>query len=295
MSPSTAPNPVKQPVIPAEIERYLDVSAKVVSDDLDWNLARKVGLTPEEVFMLTYFCDIEWQTIFYFRDLLKTRASKEGDVLAFLTIWNYEEFYHGQLLAQMLRECGYPLEESRVTKIRASSSLSEALEAFGAAILSKIFAAEFPAVHASWGAVQELTAVHGYEELAKTTKNPVLKTICERIVKQERRHYAWYFNNARERLTKSPRARWLTRALLSRFWSPNGAGVKTELEVARLMSFLFLGPIMESVSKTVDAKIGTLPGMEGISLMRTYLEKAKRILASPDVEPFTPSLVESNR
>ena len=50
---------------------------KVQVDDLDWDLAAKHGLTDDEAFIITYFADIEGQTIVYLRDFLHTRAALE--------------------------------------------------------------------------------------------------------------------------------------------------------------------------------------------------------------------------
>ncbi len=258
-----------------ETDRYLNISAKISVDDIDWNDARNVGTSAEEIFILTYFSDIEGQTIVYLRDLLGTKAALEPEVIGFLSMWNYEEYFHGRVLAQYLKECGHDLERDRTAQVRGSAGFSERVENWGAKALSWIFSEDFPAVHAAWGAVQELTTLRAYEELQKLTPNPVLRTLCERIAKQERRHFAWYFNSARERLERSSGARILTKTLLSNFWSPVGAGVKPHSEVSRLLRTLFAGARADEVAHEIDAKIGTLPGLEGISLMRGFLEKRK--------------------
>ena len=256
-----------------ETDRYLNISQKVSTEDIDWADARRVGASEDEKFILTYFSDIEGQTFNYMRDLMTTKAALEQEFIGFLTMWNYEEYFHGRVLAQFLKECGCDLGKDRIASVRRSASFSEILENVAAKVLSWIYRDEFPAVHAAWGAVQEITTLKGYEELASTTPNPVLKTLCERIAKQERRHFAWYFNSARERLERSPRAQKLTRFLLSRFWSPVGAGVKPDSEVVRLIQTLFQGSRCSKMATEIDAKIGSLPGLTGISLMRAYLEK----------------------
>jgi rubrerythrin len=254
-----------------ETDRYLSVSSQVEIGDLDWKLAREIGITEDEVFLLTYFSDIEAQTIVYMRDLLHTKAALEPDVIGFLTIWNYEEFFHGKVLQKFLEECGHGLAETRTAEVRKQASLSESLQAMAAKILSWIFYSEFPAVYTSWGAVQELTTVNGYEELGRKTKNPVLRTLCERIVKQERRHFAWYFNSARERLSQSRRSQRLTKWLLDHFWTPVGAGVKTNAEVLRVVNLLFRDTAALRLAEEIDSKIATLPGLEGLSLMVKYM------------------------
>jgi hypothetical protein len=254
-----------------DFDRYVSTSSKILVDDLDWSEARRVSLTRDEVFILTYFSDIESQTVFYLRDLLHTKAAKEPEVLGFLTMWNYEEFFHGRALARLLAECGHPLEDERISHVRRRSQVSEVVEALGAKLISKLFRNQFPSVYMSWGATQEITTLRGYEQLGRHTRNPVLREICERIAKQERRHFAWYFNGARARLEQSRLARRLTRTLLERFWSPVGAGVKTKAEVVHMIGLLFPGRSGDAAAEEIDATISRLPGLAGIRLMRPYL------------------------
>jgi hypothetical protein len=259
--------------IAIETDRYLAVSAKLDLSDINWAEGAAAGLTDDEVFILTYFSDIEGQTIVYLRDLLSTKASLEPDVAGFLTMWNYEEFFHGKALAQLLKVCGKDLGASRTSDVRKSARISEMFQAWGASLLSRIYDDEFPAVHMAWGAVQEITTLRGYEELARLTRNPVLKVLCDRIAKQERRHFAWYFNSAKVRLSRSAKAQKLTRRLLSNFWTPVGAGVKSDDEVKRLLSLVFPGERAGSVALDIDAKIGNLPGLDDVRLMRRYVEE----------------------
>jgi len=256
-----------------EFDRYISVSAKIETKDIDWTEAKQVGLTEDEKFVLTYFSDIESQTIRYLRMLLQMKIAFKPDVSAFLTTWNYEEFFHGYELANLLSVCGAPLQEDRVEKVKGRARLNEWLEMLFAPLLSKIFYSQFPAVYLSFGAIQEMTTLRGYERLQKMTSNPALRTLCERIAKQERRHFAWYFNHAKELLEKSPSAQWLTRKLLQFNWVPVGAGVKTPTEVKRLFSILFEGETGRSLVSEVDSKMASLPGLEGIRLMEPYFER----------------------
>lgn len=257
-----------------DIERYLKVSAKIETDDLDWEAARSAGLSEDERFVLTYFSDIESQTIRYLRMLLGMKIAFQPSISAFLTTWSYEEFFHGHALARLLRECGHPLEEDRVERVKRKARLNEWLEVLFGPLLSRLFAREFPAVYMSFGAVQEMTTLRGYERLAESTRNPVLKTLCARIARQERRHFAWYFNSAREQLSSSRLARLLARKILETTWVPVGAGVKTRHEVLRLFNILFPGDRGRALVREIDSKISTLPGLEGLKLLEPYFAKA---------------------
>jgi rubrerythrin len=258
----------------SDIERYISVSAKVDTSDLDWNQAKEAGLTEDERFVLTYFSDVESQTIRYLKMLLQMKIALKPAVAAFLTTWSYEEFFHGYALGRLLAVCGIPLEEDRVEKVSGRARFNEWLEALFAPLLSRIFSNQFPAVYLSFGAIQEMTTLRGYEHLKRYTRNPVLETLCDRIAKQERRHFAWYFNHARELLLESRGARILARKLLEFNWVPVGAGIKSPDEVKRLFSTLFPVESARKLVREIDAKIGTLPGLEGLRLMESYFEKA---------------------
>lgn len=245
-------------------------SEKLELGGLDWDLAAAVGLTEDERYILTYFADIEAQTLVYLRDFLGTRAAFEPEVAGFITMWNYEEFFHGEALGRLLAVCGHPLEERRLASVRLGASARERFEAALARGLSWAFPDAFPVLYMTWGAVQELTTLRGYERIAQTTRNPVLAEICRRIAKQERRHFAWYFNSARERLARSATAREITRRALAWFWTPVGAGVKSPAEVRRLMDVLFPGAVLARVARDIDARIHALPGLDGVPLFAAH-------------------------
>ncbi|MDX2032921.1 MAG: hypothetical protein SF339_19750 [Blastocatellia bacterium] len=258
----------------SEIDRYIAVSAKIDTHDIDWDEAREVGLNEDEQFILTYFSDVEGQTIRYLKTLLQMKIAFKPSVAAFLTTWSYEEFFHGYELGRLLAVCGHPLPEDRLESNFRGSRFNEMLEAALAPLLSRVFSHQFPAVYLSYGAIQEMTTLRGYEHLKHFTRNPALKTLCDRIARQERRHFAWYFNHARELLEQSLGARILARRLLEFNWVPVGAGIKRPDEVKRLFSTIFPTHSARALVREIDAKMGTLPGLEGIRLMEPYFQKA---------------------
>jgi Fatty acid desaturase len=261
----------------SDFERYIAVSARVDTSDINWDEARDAGLTDDEVFVLTYFSDVENQTIRYMKMLLGMRIAFQPDVAAFLATWNYEEFFHGYELARLMQVCGRTVEDRREYNYQRLR-FNELLENLFVPMLSRVFAVEFPAVYLSFGAIQEMTTLRAYEHLHDYTRNPVLQTLCDRIARQERRHFAWYFNHARELLDAHPAARTLTRRLMKFNWAPVGAGFHTPAEVKRLFTTIFY-PIenARTLCREIDGKIGTLPGLEGIQLMEPFFRRAGAI------------------
>ncbi len=256
------------------IERHLTQSGRITFEDLDWNEAQRAGLTDDEAFILTYFSDIESQTIMYMRDILNTKGVLDPEVMSFLTIWNYEEFYHGQALAKLLQACGRSLGRNRIEIVRERALITETLKRLGAMAFSQFFPSDFIALYLTWGALNELTTLRGYEAIETLTANPVLRELCTRIAKQERRHFAWYYNNAEVRLKASPRARKTVRFLLKNVWSPVGAGVKKEGDVIRIYNLLFPGDRGLEIGEEIDSKMNLLPGLAGVHLMSAFAKKA---------------------
>ena len=129
------------------------------------------------------------------------------------------------------------------------------------------------------GASQEILTLRGYEQIVERTRNPVLAELCRRIAKQERRHFAWYYNNASERLARSRVAQRLTREVFERFWSPVGAGVKSQDAVDEICLALFPGDAFAEVALGIDEKLAKLPGFSGFDVVSRF---ARRVADKPE-------------
>lgn len=256
-----------------DIHKHLRVSRKIKTDDLDWALAARVGLTDDEVITLTYFADIEGQTVFYLRELLNTKPARDPETLAFLTVWNYEELFHAHALARLLDACGHALGADRQSEVRVSAQLAAKVEETVQSMIARLFPRTFVALWMAWGASQELLTLRGYEQIARTTHNPVLAELCRRIAKQERRHFAYYFSGARERLEGQRFSQRVVRALFERFWTPVGGGVKSQAQIDAVVAGLFPGDSLIEAMAGIDARLAGLPGMDGFDVGRSYARK----------------------
>src|SRR5207247_7189307 len=132
-------------------------------------------------------------------------------------------------------------------------------------------------------ALTEPSTVTGDGALTRKTGHPVLKDLLGRIIKDERRHYAFYYNSAKEWLSGNERAQKLDRWMLDRLWVPVGQGVKRQEEVDALAMYLFDDEQGEEELLELDAKIGKLPGLADIKLMSRALHAAReRVRRNPD-------------
>ena len=258
------------------VDKFIRHSRRVEVEDLDWAAAARQGLSPEEPFLLSYFRDIEGQTVFYFRELLNTHAARKPDIVAFMTAWNYEEYFHAESLGRMLEVCGHAIADDRRVEVREHVTLAARIENLVQLSLSRLMPEGFLALFMTWGSSQELLTTSCYDRIIETTANPVLKELAQRIAKQERRHFAYYFKSAQNYLERSRAGRTLTRAFYERFWSPVGSGVKTRDEVYRLVDTLFPGYVVDRVMGDISDRIATLPGMEGCSAPRRFAERIWR-------------------
>src|SRR3954468_20828675 len=116
----------------SDIATHVAVSQRVDIEDLDWNLARKVGLTDREVETLQFFADIESQTVYYFLEVSKLQVARDPELLTFLTMWNYEEYFHSHAIIRLMNECGVKVEDpqDRSTKVRAGARFKAKFEDF---------------------------------------------------------------------------------------------------------------------------------------------------------------------
>lgn len=264
----------------SDIAQHIAVSHKVNVDDLDWNTARNVGLTAQEIESLAYFADIESQTVYYFLEVAKLEVARDPELLTFLTMWNYEEYFHSYALTRLLTECGVAVDSAtaRSTKIRASARFKARAEDFAQTMIARLMPQTFVALWMFWGALQECLTTQAYEELARTTSNPVLAELCRRIAKQERRHFAYYYGQARNKLEGNGWAQRFIRWIAQRFYAPVGNGVKTDEQGAQLVAQLFPGDRIFEVMSYIEKRMALLPGMEGLDCCTRWAAKVQPML-----------------
>ncbi|HEY5927224.1 MAG TPA: hypothetical protein VIV11_36305 [Kofleriaceae bacterium] len=264
----------------SDIAQHIAVSDRVEIDDLDWELARKHGLSEREVESLKFFADIESQTVYYFLEVAKLQVARDPELLTFLTMWNYEEYFHSHAITRLMQECGVKIETAteRSTKVRAGARFKAKFEDFAQELIAKTMPKRFVSLWMFWGALQECLTMQAYEEVIRQTKNPVLAEMFRRIAKQERRHFAYYFNQARDRLKDNPQNQRFCRFIAKHFYAPVGSGVKTDAESAELVARLFPNDRIIEVMSYIERRMAQLPGMAGLDACTRWAAKIQPIL-----------------
>jgi hypothetical protein len=273
-----------------DLDRYLRASKRVDLSGVAWDRVGDHPVSEAEARCLAYMMDIETHTVIFLRDLLATPAAFEPDVTAFLSCWVYEELWHGEAFSRFLGEAGYvlPPDGERVwedapypsrsarnswlrRKIGAKGYTSH-LATLGAAALVK----EFVALHMTWGAVNELSTLTGYQRVIAKTQHPVLIDLLTRIIKDERRHFAFYRAQARMRLARSRKARKVTRWALEHLWAPVGTGVRPQHETDFAVAWVFGDEDGRKAAAEMDGTLGELPGLAGMRIARDALTETLR-------------------
>ena len=271
-----------------DLDRYLRASKRVDLSGVEWDLIHRTPLPEAHARCLTYMMDIETHTAIFLRDLLATRAAFDADVTAFLSCWAYEEVWHGEAFSRFLGEAGYklapdhvavaaddpyPSRIARASRIRRALGRKGYISHVGTLLGSAIFK-DFVAIHMTWGAANELTTLTAYHRLIAKTEHPQLVQMLRAIIKDERRHFAFYRSQARMRLAASPTARRITRWAMEHLWAPVGTGVRPQSETDFVVTYLFggdegRGPLLE-----MQATMAELPGLGGTRFLVDAVEEA---------------------
>lgn len=282
-------------VVDFDIDRYMRNSKKVDLSHLDWGDIPNHHLSDGDVMCMHYMMDIESHTVIYLRDLLATRAATDPYITAFLSCWVYEELWHGEAFSDFLRAYGIeepieprlpdgsspmPTRPNRLRRLRTDVGVGNGF-AIVPSMVGSALTRNFIAIHMTWGAINELTTLTGYYQLIRRSSHPVLHQMLRRVIQDERRHFAFYRAQAKARMEGNPAAGRMVRRALQAFWTPVGAGVKTQQETDALALYLMGDGSEEGLeaAQGIDETIGELPGLEGLTLIGDYLEAAARRVA----------------
>jgi rubrerythrin len=287
-----------------DLDKYLRNSKRIDLSEIDWDDIPNHELSDGEVMCMHYMMDIESHTVIYLRDLLATRAALDPQVTAFLSCWVYEELWHGEAFSDFLRAYGIeepieprlpdgrtpmPTRANRLFEIRKNVGVGNGF-AIVPSMLGSAMTKDFIAVHMTWGAINELSTLSGYYQLIRRSDHPVLHQMLRKVIQDERRHFAFYRAQAKARMTGNPSAGRIVRRALKAFWTPVGAGVKSQEEVDAMAMYLMADSEEgRQAAREIDETIAELPGLEGLTLLQDYLDGAiQRAMETPGWAGVTP-------
>ncbi len=255
-----------------DLHRFTHGATRLAYEDLDFDTFASQPLDRATLRCLRYMHDVEYHTACYLRDLLVTPAHADPAVTAFLSVWGYEEFWHGEALAAVLAAHGEPHGAERVETVRSGLGWRDRLRPIAMAVGGWCAGEEIVALQMAWGALNEATTQAGYQLLGATAGHRVLGELVRRISRQEAMHLGFYMSEARRRLAASARARRITRFALARLWRPVGSGLMADIETAFLRRHLLVGPVAREKMERIDRRMDSLPGLSGLALATRSLE-----------------------
>src|SRR5438445_6006574 len=240
---------------PLDIDTYASRSHALDLTGMAWDDVPGQPLSPDVLRTLRDMQDIEAHTSVYLRTLLSPRAMDHPERATFLACWFYEETFHGRALARFLAAAGHPV----APRPRSRESFFQWAEARATAVVARLWP-DFVGVHMAWGAINELTTLIGYQRLSQVAGHPVLSELLARIMRDESRHFSFYYRQAERRLARPGTAR-VARFLVDRFWAPVGSRVQPDEEVRVLTRYLMTGEQGRLAARRVDALLRKLPSV----------------------------------
>jgi hypothetical protein len=253
-----------------DLDAWVARSGAIDLDAIPWGDVAKHPVPAEALRTLTFMQDIESHTIIYLRSLLATRAVDDPEVATFLAGWVHGEIFHGLAISRFLAAAGHPVPPR--PRPRGQEPFVKRLESFATAVVSKTWP-DFCAVHMTWGAINELTTLTGYLRLKTVAPHPVLDDILETIIRDESRHFFFYFRQAETRLRRTAAVRRVARMLIDRFWAPVGSGVVADEGLKFMARYLFGGFDGLAAARRVDETLRKLPGFTGAQFLEAWMER----------------------
>jgi hypothetical protein len=110
-----------------DIVNYSTTARRVVDHDVGYSTFQRTPLPEAALRAVQYMSDVESHTICYLRDLLVTPSHQDPEITTFLTMWVYEEFWHGEVLDKVLAAHGRSVGPDRIRRIRLAQGRSDRL------------------------------------------------------------------------------------------------------------------------------------------------------------------------
>lgn len=240
----------------------------------DLAIEATAGLGPATCDALRHVWAVERGVLDLLRDLLVTPTHAESRVTAFLNTWAYEQFWVAQTVAAVLEANDAPPHESPDTPLGAVRRVwDERFAPTLTAFRSNVLGEDVVAAHMVLGWLSTALMDVCYDRLA--AREPRLREPAAAVRPVKARHLAFYDDDARDRLRRSPQARRLARTAVRRWEWPEvryaGRGV-----VRSAVVLLFGDRAAAPGLRAVDAGVADMPGLAGLAPVRAALGRFVR-------------------
>ena len=243
-----------------DVREFARTAAGSHRDELDLDAYRQAPLAPDTLRALAYLQVIERATMTHLRSVLVTATHKDARITAFLVTWAYEKYWIADALEQiLLAHQPEGAETDKVFRTPVERTIRES-------IFANIVGVPMIAVHMTLGTVDEWLTQAAYGRIAELANNEQLATTLTTFRSVKERQLEFFEAQSRFRLGDSPRARSLTRRRLTKTPWPIGAKAEPAEETRYFYEHLFSGA--PDLVAELDARIDSLPGQSGLSLIR---------------------------
>src|SRR4051812_28767274 len=123
-----------------DLDAYRSTVTPVQVDDIDFSVFAERPLSEDTLRALRFMHDVESHTVCYLRDLLLTHGHQDPRVTTFLTMWNYEEYWHGVAIGKILEAHGEPAEDDRIGPMRQRLGWKDRVSPFTSTLGSALWA-----------------------------------------------------------------------------------------------------------------------------------------------------------
>lgn len=244
-----------------DVRDFARTAAGSHRDELNVEIYRSQPLTAATLRVLSYLQIVERATMTHLRAVLVTATHKDARITAFLTTWAFEKYWIADALEQIV--LAHAPEGTEPDRAPFRTPVERTIRE---SIYANIVGVPMIAVHMALSTVDEWLNQAAYARIAELDPNPQLATTLRTFIEIKARQLRFFEAQARFRLTESKKARSLTRRRLAKTPWPIGATAEPREETRYFFSYLF-ADIMNVVDD-IDARIDTLPGQSGLSLIR---------------------------
>ena len=244
-----------------DVREYARDAAGSHRDELGLEEYRTNPLSPEGLRLIRYLQIIERATMTHLRSVLVTATHKDARITAFLTTWAFEKYW----IADAFEQIGLA-HQPEGTDVDRAPFITPSERTIRESIVANIIGIPMIAVHMTLGTIDTWLSQVAYARLAALENHPQLTKTIEKFTELKARQLHFFEAQSRYRLTESKQARKLTRRRLAKTPWPIGAKAEPREETAFFFDRVF-GSARELVAE-LDARIDTLPGQSGLSLIR---------------------------
>ncbi len=192
-----------------------------------------------------------------------------------MTMWNREEFWHGEALAAVLATAhGWEVDFDELKAVRLKVGWKDRLDPIKQSLLSNAVGSDFIAGAHGWGAANEWSAIAAYNRLADLESHPVLVRAPaphRAPGGQARRVLRLAGPRPARRQQEGPDHRPLRALPASE--GPVGSESRPTTKVVRVLSHLMGNEEGLIEVRKIDTNISKMPGLEGLKIVETALAK----------------------